>query len=73
MVYNKAHRYQVITWSYDSGQDEKMEFPTIKAARDYYKRLNAERDMPYDGAGIWDHLSKTYAAFIGCYPEYIRA
>ena len=72
MAYSKEHRYQLITWSNDSGQDEKKEFPTMKAATEYYKRLNTEVDIPYDGAGIWDHLLKTYRAFIGYYPERLR-
>jgi hypothetical protein len=67
---NDPHRYQVVTWSTDSGEDEKQEFPTIAAAKAYFRKLNAEHY--YDGAGIWDHQLKTWRAFIGDFPEHCR-
>lgn len=65
-MYNPAYRYGVITFCYDSGEDEKLDYPTIKAARTAIRT----RYKGYDGYAIYDHLYHAYAAIMGEYPRY---
>ena len=71
MHYDKRYRYQVITYSHDSGQDEKLAFPTVKKAMSYYEAIQRETNRYYDGCGIWDCKLMAYCSIIGDYPEYL--
>ena len=62
------NRYRVITFCYDCGTDEKMDYPTIKAARAAIRT----RYKGYDGYAIYDHLHDAYAVTMGEYPNWNR-
>ncbi|MBR3742298.1 MAG: hypothetical protein IKN04_17890 [Clostridia bacterium] len=65
MTTAKNARFQVITYSPDmGGQDEKLEYPSIREARRAIKKYWPD----YDGWAIWDHVTKRYVAFIGDFP-----
>ena len=45
-------RYQVITWTWDEGHDERREFSTLAEARAAARVYRRERKC--DGVGIYD-------------------
>jgi hypothetical protein len=58
------NRYQIVTYSHDSGADAKLETDTLKAARQlvYVYMTEGEHNTGrsfYDGACIYDHQEKT--------------
>ena len=61
-----AHRYQVITYSHDSGLDEKMEYNSITEARRAIKTEYS--DGHWCGWAIWDHRDKRVIDKIGAFP-----
>lgn len=63
-----AHRYQVITYCDDCGSDEKLEYSTVKKARDAIRAVY----RGYDGYAIWDRLLSVYVDVMGYFPRESR-
>ena len=59
-------RYQVIAYSPDSGEDEKLEYTSIRAAKKAAKSLWPK--PYYTGWAIWDHSTRSYVSFMGDFP-----
>lgn len=62
--------YQVITYSKDSGTDEKLDYrrkaDAVRAAREYLK------DPYYSGVCVWDLTRRYIAAMFGDMPDDAR-
>lgn len=65
MYTDKRRRYQVITFAYDCGQDEKLEYSSVRQAKKAIRAFWPE----YDGWGIWDRINKRYVSFAGAFPQ----
>jgi hypothetical protein len=63
----RTPRYAVVTYCFDSGFDEKLDYRTLKAARSAAKRYLG-LVIPYDGVGIWDRKENHYCEVIGHFP-----
>lgn len=60
-------RYQVITYTFGDGYDERLTYRTIKAALSLARvYFNVEG---YDGAAVYDLQTKTIKRTLGYFPE----
>lgn len=61
-------RYQVITYTFGDGYDERLTYPTIKSALSLAKVYTAVDG--YDGAAVYDLKAKTIKRTLGYFPEF---
>lgn len=60
-------RYQIVTYSRDSGENEKLEYETIAEAYKVARRYM--RDKYYSGVMVWDKKTQSIKEIFGYFPN----
>lgn len=65
----QQRRYHVLTWAWDSGEDDKGDFSNkAKALQDMRQRV---KNCGYDGAAVIDRYTRQAVSVYGDYPRFL--